>query len=84
MFDLFRAQKSEDDGQRSFRVVDQLSMILKTVLTLPPARRVWVRGRPVLQGVRIVCHNGNATPVPALQKAGSKLISPLGFRTADQ
>jgi hypothetical protein len=36
------------------------------------------------QGVRIVFHGGNATPVPALQKAGSQLIALPGCRSTDQ
>lgn len=36
------------------------------------------------QGVRIVFHGGNATPVPALQKAGSQLIALSGCRSTDQ
>src|SRR5580698_5518868 len=36
------------------------------------------------QGVRIVFHGGNATPVPALQKARSQRIALPGCRSTDQ
>ena len=36
------------------------------------------------QGVRIVFHSGNATPVPVLQKAGWQLIALPGCRSTDQ
>ncbi|MGA2652892.1 MAG: hypothetical protein ABSF28_20330 [Terracidiphilus sp.] len=36
------------------------------------------------QGVRIVFHGSNATPVPALQKAKSQLIALPGCRSTDQ
>ena len=36
------------------------------------------------QGVRIVFHGGNATPVPALQKAGSQLIALPGCRSTNK
>jgi hypothetical protein len=36
------------------------------------------------QGVRIVFHGGNATPVPALKKIGSQLIALPGCRSTDQ
>jgi hypothetical protein len=67
-FDLFRPYEEKTTVKDFSSVVDQLSIVVKVFLNSSPGPHSSDSGASNPQGVRIVFHGGNATPVPQVAK----------------